>query len=321
MRYYTCGHDGYFSHHVLLDDRTLQSIARKTNASELFCSVQSYDMSGTELSSQLVFDIDNKSMLDAYQIARDIQDEIEWRYDVDTTIWFSGSKGFHVITGLVAKHHRANEAMKYLALRISTQIDPAMYKSRSLFRLPNTLNGKSGLYKIQVNHNESLKSVLERAKTKQIGHSTDLVIDNKKFLSDFDQGLQLVLNRTEQSIVIEDQPWIESLPPCMTKLMNNTPSGSRWDYCYWIVRHWRLCGIDVEKAVSLSQMYPVFTEGNYTKGMIRHYYYNEPRSVGCLSGPLSSVMQDNCYDSCKHSEGWGDRITGRLVDGLTTDTR
>ena len=324
MRYYTCGAGGNFSHHVLLEDSIIQRIGSEANASDLFCSVQTYDIHGIELASQLVFDIDNESMVDAYEIARDIADEVEYLYDADTSIWFSGSKGFHVITGLVGASDIANIAMKSIANRIDDRIDNAMYKSRSLFRLPNTTNSKSGLRKIQVQYNESLQSLLERAKTRQQFHTTKLVYDNWKFLYDFDHAVTNIKSKPVIKAEVIDGDWIKSLPPCInTMLDTNVPSGYRWETCFWLVRHWRLHGVDVDEAVALAANDTLFNDAGYTAGMIHHYYNSDLLSVGCKSGPISSLMQSSCCKKCIHSDGWGERITSKFIgglDGLTSNT-
>ena len=315
MRYYTNGAGGHFNHHALLTDSTLVLISRDSMCADLYCSVQSYDSSGVETKSQLVFDIDNSSMERAYTIAKSIAIEVVRRYDTNVAIWFSGSKGFHVITGLVGYGDVANVAMRKIARTFSNEIDESMYKTRSMFRLPNSLNGKSGLRKIQVVDGESLESIQHRAKTKQPYIPTEIT-ESRLFTAE--HGIAMREYRDSVNIthsVVTDIDWQENLPPCIKTLMDTMPEGYRWDVCYWVVRHWRLCGVDVDDACYMADEHPIFEEAKYTSSMIRHAYCGEPRQVGCLNGKLAPLMQMECKDSCVHSEGWADRILGDIFGG------
>jgi len=314
MRYYTNGSGGYFNHHVLLDSLTLSNIAQNNDSADLYCSVQTYDCDGKETASQLVFDIDNSSLVDAYTIARSIADDVEYEYDTDTSIWFSGSKGFHVVTGLVGIGSKANIAMKEIAHKFSDEIDDSMYKTRSLFRLPHSLNGKSGLRKIQVKYNESIQSITDRAKTRQPSSRLDLVYDNAKFNSDHAKAVSNIREYTPKDVVAMTGDWKESLPPCVVTLIEKgIPVGNRWEMAFWLVRHWRLHGIDVDGAIALSKTTPF--PDHYTEGMIHHYYQGIMRGVGC-HGVLEDLMHSECSLLCRHSDGWSDRTTASFIRGL-----
>lgn len=72
-------------------------------------------------------------------------------------IYFSGHKGFHlIIPGNILgiePDKDLNNIFKYIAQQIKTfsvhkTIDLGIYDNRRLFRMPNTVNGKTGLYKI-----------------------------------------------------------------------------------------------------------------------------------------------------------------------------
>lgn len=88
--------------------------------------------------------------------------------------YFSGSKGFHVMipSGYFQAepsediHKRFRKVALHLAKGIN--IDTAIYDKTRLFRLPNTINSKSGLYKIELYSFEAMsmtiEDILERAK-------------------------------------------------------------------------------------------------------------------------------------------------------------
>lgn len=79
--------------------------------------------------------------------------------------YFSGSKGFHLIIpagnlGICASTN-LNATYKLLAKKyqeFAPTIDTQIYDDRRIFRCPNSINGKTGLYKIQLSF-EELKSI------------------------------------------------------------------------------------------------------------------------------------------------------------------
>jgi hypothetical protein len=82
-------------------------------------------------------------------------------------LYFSGSKGFHIVIPYQIFGLRPNRDLniknKMLAKLVAKQcnsnnIDLSIYDRRRLFRLPNSINSKSGLYKIPINY-ETLKTI------------------------------------------------------------------------------------------------------------------------------------------------------------------
>ena len=80
----------------------------------------------------------------------------------EINLYFSGSKGFHItidprILGIVPSQH-LNAIYKAWAIHISSSydipiIDMKIYDKRRLFRMPNTINSKTGLYKVPLTQN------------------------------------------------------------------------------------------------------------------------------------------------------------------------
>jgi len=304
MRYYTNGAGGHFNRHLLMTNEEIKRVIDIATCPDLFCSVQEYGSNGIEIKSQLVFDIDHVDMGHAYAVANQIADDVSCEYDTDVAIWFSGSKGFHVITGLVGHGEKANLAMKATAHKFSEEIDDSMYKTRSMFRLNNSKNGKSGLHKILVQDGELLSSVLNRAKTQQPYTLLALDEGNPVFLDDFNESLAVCNTVKAYDVTITEQDWMSSLVPCLKKILaDGVGAGYRYDMAFMLVKHWRLCGLDVDEAITLTNDYAVFREAGsgtgYTEGMVRHYYQQERViPIGCRSSVLSPLMQANCIADC-----------------------
>ena len=89
--------------------------------------------------------------------------------DIEEThlrVWYSGSKGFHVIVmpealGISPSQHNTavmRVGAKDLAKRLSLRtLDLSVYSMRRMFRIPNSIHQSSGRFKIELYHNELTK--------------------------------------------------------------------------------------------------------------------------------------------------------------------
>ena len=114
--------------------------------------------SGNSFSPFLPIDIDN--------IETDPADIINQLYDwgvEDFNFYFSGSKGYHIeipssLLG-VSPCDNLPERYKYVASQLNIEADTSLYKRNQLYRLPNTLNSNSQLYKILLNPDDILSGM------------------------------------------------------------------------------------------------------------------------------------------------------------------
>ncbi len=95
--------------------------------------------------------------------------------DKDIELYFSGSKGFHILV-----HHtifgfepcrNINKQYKKVAVELKTytvnkSVDTKIYDNKRLFRIPNTINHKTGLYKVAISY-EQIKNMSSYEELKQ----------------------------------------------------------------------------------------------------------------------------------------------------------
>lgn len=128
----------------------------------------------------ILFDIDRENDLegarkDALALISHFQTEYGLSPD-DLWIWFSGAKGFHVaITkqtyGDLGMRDGMGEAIKRVAFELAGDIklDPVIYEDHRIIRVANSVNAKTGLYKIEISHEEliinSIDDIKELAKS------------------------------------------------------------------------------------------------------------------------------------------------------------
>lgn len=130
---------------------------------------------GPAYADWMPIDIDAKDLVQAQDQARELIERLE-DYGIDRNTcryYFSGSKGFHIMipSGVMDAspdpmiHKRFRKVAQYLTKGLT--IDTGIYDKTRLFRLPNTINSKSGLFKVelydfQVAHG-TLKDIFELA--------------------------------------------------------------------------------------------------------------------------------------------------------------
>lgn len=132
---------------------------------------------GPSYADFLPFDIDSDSLLEAQSVAREFLARLESDFNIRDGVycWFSGSKGFHILIassvfgGWEPSPLLAGN-LKKLAVRLAgdVKIDTAVYDKNRLWRIPNTVNKKSGLHKIPLTIGEivemPLEAILDKAK-------------------------------------------------------------------------------------------------------------------------------------------------------------
>jgi hypothetical protein len=118
----------------------------------------------------LVLDIDRPDPADALADARKVVAFLRERYDVDDVpVYFSGSKGFHVLMELAHNPPPAvgfHRVVKTLALSIAgavgVKIDPSIYDVNHIIRLPNTWHPKTGLFKRRIDADDLFRLDIDR---------------------------------------------------------------------------------------------------------------------------------------------------------------
>lgn len=148
-------------------DQIPERIMAPASNFKCFASVQRYQRPHGEPKEKfwmpLFFDFDHKE--DAAQCIPDVKRVVNFFHDIlqipsqYTRIYFSGSKGFHVIVEPEVfdirpsedLHLRMKKATMYLAemLELKTY-DPVVYSVRRVLRLPNSIHEKTKLFKIEL---------------------------------------------------------------------------------------------------------------------------------------------------------------------------
>lgn len=143
----------YFRYDREMYDYFQQNV-KKNAYGKLYRSVTGFQ--GTAYTDWIPIDIDADNLEEAqYQAQRLIR--VMGAYDIDTEacrFYFSGQKGFHILipSGMAGIEpsadidKRIGQTVKGITIDIN--IDSGIYEKVRLFRIPNTIHGKSRLFKV-----------------------------------------------------------------------------------------------------------------------------------------------------------------------------
>ena len=281
-------------------------------------SVKGY--TGFAYADYFPIDVDVKGDLEsALDKLRDIVTTLEVRHDVNVNeLWyfFSGSKGFHLyipaamigITpsteiGVYFKRF-AQELLKPLGLAY----DSTIYDIVRLWRVANTINAKSGLYKIQLRPEDIWKDIgeiVEMAKTPRTGieYVTDAMAN---------ESLTALYKSVQEKTVIGGEVVVgDGVPryekPCIYKMMQGVGDGQRDNVCFRLAGHWRKKGLSSDIVESMMQTWnrkntPPMNEREISDKIRSAFGTSARVDYGCNDDVMLQYCSDQCYLRTKETK-------------------
>lgn len=180
---------GYFKRKIYLKiDHDYQSkfnqFLKETHNKDSYYTIYKYETDDYEecnVIAPLYFDIDvsikddrsfNYAVADTLMVVSTLMLEFGIPLDL-IQIYFSGSKGFHVLVDSdvlgIKPSKSLNDDYKVIAQRMKNytlhdSVDTSIYDRKRLFRIPNSINSKTGLYKVPLTIDELRGVTLEEMK-------------------------------------------------------------------------------------------------------------------------------------------------------------
>lgn len=169
-------------------------------------------------------------------------------YSIDTNtcrFYFSGAKGFHVMIPSGYFHAEPSEDIhkrfRKVAVEIASgiDIDTSIYDKTRIFRLANTINAKTGLYKIELYSFEAMSLSVEEIKVRAKEPSDRLEIEKDYDAIDeltelYHESLDKPKNNTETKVRTKI---------CMSNLMKGVGIGQRDNVGIRVASHLRQSGL------------------------------------------------------------------------------
>lgn len=152
---------------LFLFDKDLKFYVERTGSVKGFAGLHTADA--------FVFDFDSEDLDTAKREASNFCDYLFAEFDLPSEnlrISFSGSKGFHIcipceVVGKMKMRNDFSQIYKNFCCELAEgfKIDTSIYELRRIFRMVNTINDKSGLYKIPLTYSELKKLSIEEIKS------------------------------------------------------------------------------------------------------------------------------------------------------------
>jgi len=182
----------------------------------------------------LYLDLDNKDLDKAIKDAKTLCDILLKNFFIPhqfMKIRFSGANGFHILVNSdifdLPKQVNKAKLWKFFAVKMNhyiESIDTKIYDTARLFRLMNSINGKTDLYKIPVTYDElnDIDNVLSLAKDVRTlrspnGHTCFLKKTQNEFMSIWEE---LVAVDKRKNVNYEK-------PPCIRNIESGIEKGER----------------------------------------------------------------------------------------------
>ena len=208
------------------------------------------------LSLIIPFDIDSNNLDEAQTICRELVQRLINEFNVDSqhiNIYFSGSKGYHVelstnLFGITpTPQSEYCKRLKWMCTQIDDRIDKNLYKPHMLWRMENSKNSKSNLYKIRITHDELFN--LNTSMIKSLASSTRNLENldfNDCLINDTLESMWLM---SKDDLQKPHTPYENTLTT-ISKIPNGVPQGERNQRCFEISLSLRSQGYTLEDAKS-----------------------------------------------------------------------
>lgn len=238
--------NGVFKRNILIESSKKEEMLKKYDFTDTYSTVYSYDNKNQDLANivaPLYIDLDindlekdyDKLRKDVLLLIRKLRTVFHLQED-NIQIFFSGSKGYHIIIPYevfgIEPSKDLNDRYKLIVTElksytITKSIDTRIYDSKRLFREPNTINTKTGLYKVYMTIDQvrdfSYDDLINRARTPQA-----TVEPNKEYNPKADEALNAMVNelkeRQKKTInhkVARQMLQNKELLPCVKYILQN----------------------------------------------------------------------------------------------------
>ena len=297
---------GYFCGQNLLHRSQIEKLLEHSKApEEAFATIQDYDEEGNCIGCPLYFDIDSPSLWDAYNEMQELVEDLRCTLEIEPLVWFSGSKGFHVVCPIYIRHERCHEIVRMMVDDVTDIGDRSVYRSRSMWRCNNTWNAKGLSRKIPIMPHWKLEDAVDFSKTEieNRSHVPALMIRWRQQYRDANIAKYISrLPTFEERMTEIGDDFSKDFKPCMRKIWEaeSPPEGQRHHFLHIMARHCYRSGLSSSEAIHLfatHHFWSTVKARDYEK-VIMSVYRNGKGLIGCKTGTDSEVLQPFCSKLC-----------------------
>jgi replicative DNA helicase len=290
---------------VKLKKDSFQEYKKAHNHEECYATYAVYEENDQEsaIIAPMVFDLDSEKDLElARKETIKICEHFQKNYSFMPDMFFSGSKGFHLIVpakvfGLGFQYDPVKvykQIVKALGkvLNLKT-IDYSVLERKRIFRLNNTKHEATGLYKVRLKFNElntSVEEIKKLAQSRRKVQKPEFVfseIFNKGFL---DTEKKLNERERQKNKYAPKTVNQVKLLPCIKKLFEKgAPSGKRNAACYTLALFLKSQNLEEDQALQILHGFSGLSDNEIQKTVNSAYKHN--KQFGCNNNEL---IQEFC---------------------------
>lgn len=242
---------GFFMRNVMLDLHEVEEFRRKHNNTDVYTTVYQYDNKENHREGNkygaiyLDFDckVESDGSISIVEFEKTRQDAITGASYFKSIFgipenachyYFSGSKGFHLTISpsvfQLQPHKQLHRIFKPIIQKIPVQhntVDVRIYDAVRMWRMPNSINSKSGLYKIPLTFQElssiSFYNLLQLARSPRLLPALNTSTNSRakrgmdKIVRDFTEKLDKKATTSKAK-----RRAMDVVPPCVSILLNTT---------------------------------------------------------------------------------------------------
>lgn len=260
-------------------------------------------------------DIDSSDLEEAFSETRRLLERLHLKYDANLShirCYFSGSKGFHVMIPDALIGWQPSDKLPQIFKKMAEDIfqgikyDGTIYDTVRLFRFANTINSKSGIYKIplypaEILHGE-LSQIIELAKT-----TRKIEIDNEY---ESCPALMEMFMQAERRVG-EKRPDIKSPRPakqklCYLSMLEGAGEGLRDNCAVRLTNYFQKQGLPEDVVLAILRAWnakcdPPLKEKELAD--IVHHAMKANYDYGCNDDILKMFCDESCYLNRKADTG------------------
>ena len=145
--------------------------------------------------SQIAIDFDSSDLNESLLWTRELITKLAKEYEVNPEhlrYYFSGNKGFHleIPNWMINDEHEPSAEyptiLKAMVQELTSHADLSLYQTLRIYRINNTINSKTGLYKIELKYDEIMSLTIEEIKNLATKHRLNdvTIFDHEKVRSE-----------------------------------------------------------------------------------------------------------------------------------------
>lgn len=287
----------------LISEKQINTLLPALRNCELFSTIQSFDKDANTLYTPIYADLDGPTAVDD---CIDIVSTIENFFGITPNIYFSGSKGFHIVIPFKIMHTIPHEIVKrfFAMLGYWESLDHAVYTGRRLFRMAGSIHYKTGRYKTKI-RKEELEFL--RDEIVDVCDKQDFT-DNCEWIEhkDLSNAIEKIKGELSREMHRQDQrehkhqDYNVEFTPCMKKIITTRPNDGEWNRSIvTIARFFNRAKVEKNTAINILEKFPHWkVEANHRGHDIESIFRSIYRRDSFFSCRGNELLERYCDIFC-----------------------